>query len=171
MNMKLTVKARLCRSIPLCLLPSWNYDDDHDDYDDHDDLKITIIMRVKQVVPIYPPLSSAKLEGLHEGAKLNKVHCQHHDHHHDQHHTNYHRVDDQHRYYHHHHNNQYYANYHHANLNAPGRRDPVELRDPVHPRGRVPHLDGRRRDTGRHHHHHHHHHHLDQQRCCSIMSA
>ena len=26
-----------------------------------------------QVVPIYPPLSSAKLEGLHEGAKLNQV--------------------------------------------------------------------------------------------------
>ena len=26
-----------------------------------------------QVVPIYPPLSSAKLEGLGEGAKLNEV--------------------------------------------------------------------------------------------------
>ena len=42
-------------------------------------MNMTIIITIRmltvshQVVPIYPPLSSAKLEGLHEGAKLNQV--------------------------------------------------------------------------------------------------
>ena len=40
-------------------------------------MMLIIIIRMltvwHQVVPIYPPLSSAKLEGLHEGAKLNQV--------------------------------------------------------------------------------------------------
>ena len=42
-------------------------------------MMMTMIMTIRmltvshQVVPIYPPLSSAKLEGLHEGAKLNQV--------------------------------------------------------------------------------------------------
>ena len=70
-----------------------NYDgcNDYDDNDNYED----DIDRVNQVVPIYPPLSSAKVEGLHEGAKLNQVHCHHHC---GQHHYDYLHVHDQHRY-------------------------------------------------------------------------
>ena len=79
-----------------------NLDDDDENVKMMNMLMMTMMMIIirmltvsHQVVPIYPPLSSAKLEGLHEGAKLNQVHCQHHC---GQHHYDYLHVHDQHRY-------------------------------------------------------------------------